>query len=203
MTVLDLLYTVLPRLAGEKPQAAPFLEAVKMVQDIVTRRLWLLRSDLLEEDFSASVRAGSSRGWMGDDVLGLKTGAHPWVIYDGQRYDLVPLPDGMKDRTTLAAPGRPSFYRLRGLSISVYPTPDLDIHVKGEAYVKPLEVAEMTDEIPWFGLFDPVFVETVARFGVNGLGSSVAPEVALFIHQWVDQIALQRPSKCIRWRHPA
>lgn len=202
MTVAELLDTVLPKLAS-RPQESTFLGAVQTVQEVITRRLWMVKSELLEGDFSLAVAAGGNSAALDADTLGLKLHLHPWIVYDGQRFELRPLPAGLKDSASLEAESRPEYYRLRGNDISLYPTTDADLTLKGEAYLKPAAITALSDVLPWFGFFDQVFIDAVAKFGAGGLMLTVTSEMTLFLYQQVDQVAFQRPARRIAWHYPA
>jgi hypothetical protein len=204
MTAQELLNIVLPRLAGGggQEQYLNFLEAVRATADIITKRLWFLRSDLLETDFEALLAAGEAHVTLGADFLGLVENSQPWLDYaDGTRRVLTPLPNGIKHTFTESGP--PRYYELRGRVLTVFPTTSAATTVKGEQFSAPAAVTALTDNLPFSGIFDPLFVDAVTRIGKDGLALTVNPAFAALMYGQVDQLVHARPAKSITWRYPA
>lgn len=203
MTAQELLDIVLPRLAkeGGQGQHLNFLEAVRATADIITKRLWLLRSDLLEEDFEKELAGDEAQITLDADFLGLVENSQPWLDYeDGTRRVLTPLPSGIKHTFTEA--GSPLYYELRGRTLTVFPTAREAVTVRGEQYAQPDPVEEMQDDLPFDGIFDQLFIDSVTRIGKDGLAVTVNQAFALLLYGQVDQLVHARPAKSIAWRYP-
>lgn len=202
MTLNDLLIAILPKYGDELPTAT-FLNAVNAVQEVIAQRLWLCEADLLRTSYEATLAAEASSLSLPSGSLGLVQGEWPWIstaeLIPGR--SLLPLPAWL--RHTFTEVGTPHYFELRGLTVTLYPTPDAETTVNLEIYSRPVTLTALTDTLPWDALFDRVFVEAVPRFSVAGGMLTVTPEMEAFIYQRVDLLVNHRPAKAILWRHPA
>ena len=121
----------------------------------------------------------------------------PWISYPMQK-PVYPIPD-VKLKAYFQLPSTPDYYELRYLTLTLFPTPSVDITINGEIYATPVPLSDMTSTIPFNGLLDQAITEAVMLIGKNGLSITVQPQFREFMR---DQIALVhhlRPAKSIDW----
>lgn len=202
MTLDQLLQAILPKYGTEIPRGT-FLDGVNAVQDVIAQHLWLSNADLLRTSYEDTLDAETAQLTLPSGTLGLVDGEWPWLsnaeLTPGR--PLMPLPSWL--RHTFTEMGQPRYFELRKLSLTVFPTPELESTVKLELFARPDALTALSDELAWDGMFDQVFVEAVPRFNVIGGMITVTAEVEAFIHQRVDLLVNHRPAKAIVWRYPA
>lgn len=123
--------------------------------------------------------------------------ADPWIFQPMQK-PLSMIPDIMM-KAYYQIPSTPDYYELRYLTVTLFPTPNVDVTIGGEMYANPTPLVDMTSTIPFNGLLDQALTEAVTMIGKNGLKITVDPKFREFMR---DQIALVhhlRPAKSINW----
>jgi len=123
-----------------------------------------------------------------------------WITMPMQR-PIYPIPD-IKLKAYYKIPSTPDYYELRYLTVTLYPTPSMDLIINGEIYVNPTPIESMDSYLPFGGLLDQAITEAVMMIGKNGLSITVDPKFREFMR---DQIALVhhlRPAKMIEWTPP-
>lgn len=201
MTAGELLDIILPRLSSGKAQNLAFIDAVQTTAEIITRRLWLKRSDLLKQDFEKALAEDSASVTLDADFLGMAENSQPWLDYgEGRKQVLAPLPSGMKH--TFSDSGLPLYYQLRGFTLSVFPTASEASALKGEMYARPAAVTALDDNLPFDGIFDRLFIDAVLIVGRESGAVTVNQAFAAMLYDQVDSIIHARPAKSITWRHP-
>lgn len=200
MTAATMLSSVLGRLSGGEKIKLPFLDALQSVSDIIATRLYELKSDLVKADLDEDVsHEGASVGKFTLDSGFLTFVGDPWV--EGYTTTLTPVTDELiriyeAETSSGTAEVIPQYYRLRGLTVTLYPTNTVDITVRGSYYFKPILDA-LTDDIPFSGMFDQLIVDAIVKIAQAGLGLSVDPGFRAYIREHVDSIVSGRPRKAI------
>ena len=121
----------------------------------------------------------------------------PWISYPMQK-PIFPLPE-IRMKALYKVPSTPDYYELRNLTVTLFPTPNVDVTINSEIYANPPALVDMTSTIPFDGLLDQAITEAVMMIGKNGLSITVDPKFREFMR---DQIALVhhlRPAKSIYW----
>jgi hypothetical protein len=178
MTVQEVFDIVILRLPG--PALCSIMEAIREVQGIITGRLLLQRSDLLQEDQERDFAAGEKFTYLDDEFISFYS--RPFVT--GSR-PLTPL--GNIDTAGLQTPGVPRYYNLIGKRLSVLPVPDTAVVIQLPTFMRPAVLTRMTEELPFYGEFDAVFID--GAIGVLSRGLSVVSDrnFVTLIQGQVDQ----------------
>lgn len=197
MTVAELLQVVMPRLSSA-PQSIAFIDAVQTLQDMIARRLWTRRSDLLKTAWtSAEIAAGAETVMLPSGFLGLVE--QPYI--DGQTAILTPLPENTRQYFTET--GTPRHYELVGRSMSLFPPPAEAIVLKGVYFGAPQAITDMSDELPFDGLFDSVFQDAIPHVASRGIFIGSDKAFAITVNNYVDSVLCLRGSRRPQWRYPA
>ena len=200
MTVEELFQKVVVSYGEETPKTG-FFDAVHAIQDYIGRRLWLNSADYLQASFTTTLAADSHTILLPSRTLALVEDEFPWVKESGSDHtatQLAPLPTGMRHRLTVK--GVPRFYEVRNRRLRVFPTPEEDCDIFAEVYRLPDKVAVFAEDLPWDGMFDDVFVETVKKASQAGSVMTVLPELEAFVYRHVDMVLEHRPLKSVSWR---
>jgi hypothetical protein len=181
MTVQQILDLALGRLKG--PATCGIFDAVREVQGIIVNRLFLRRSDWLraEEDVVLTFAAGDNVQRLAFDFIALA--GRPYVA--GVRA-LLPL--GGMDPSRFTAPGAPLFFEQWGKTLKVYPTPDVTTAVAVPCYYRPPILTDLSDVLPFGGVFDGVFIEGVMGLLAQGLSVVADAAFVAMIQSQVDAV---------------
>lgn len=121
----------------------------------------------------------------------------PWIATPMQK-NLFPIPDIMRKAYCLI-PSTPDFYELRFLTVTVYPTPSVNVTVNAEVYVNPIPIVDFTSYLPFGGLLDQAITEGVMLIGKNGLAVTVEPKFREYMRDQISLVHHLRPAKNIQW----
>jgi hypothetical protein len=178
MTVLELMEKVVPRLTG--PPACDLFEAVREVQAIISGRLLMARSDMLREMLTVTFQAGTSSKRLDDDFQAVSERPYP--------VGLKPLnPLGSMEKSSLQTLGDPRYYEVIGKTFWIYPPSASEITIKIPSFMRPATLTTMTDELPFYGDFDSVFIEGCVAVLSAGLKVVGDAGFAAVIGSQVDQ----------------
>lgn len=203
MTVTELLQQVMPRLASKPADATSmltFVDAAQAVSDMITRRLWKRRSDLLKTAWtSANLDADT-------DVcsVSLPSGflgfvEHPYI--SGYSDYLLPLPEN--SRQIYTDKGHPVYYEITGTTLTLYPPPIIDVVLKGIYFASPTALTALSGTIPFGGLFDSVFRDAVIPVANKGIYLAADPVFEAAVNTHVDGILSLRGHRTPKWVYPA
>lgn len=180
MTVFEVLSRVMPK--GSGPASCTIFEAVATVQDIIVTHLFLRRSDLLlsERDAMLTFKPGAGRKPLPEEFLGLAD--RPYLA-SGKK--LAPL-----DGTGLPGvdTGPPRRYRLMGTVLLVYPAPVDETVVGVPYYARPESPESLDDELPFWGMFDSVFVDSCVSVLKSGVMAAGERSFVAAIQSQVDML---------------
>ncbi len=159
MTVEEIFSRIIGRV--QHPSCS-IIEAAQVMQEIVVNLLFVRRSDVLMAEAPVRLRflAGQQHKILPEEVIGV---AGRPVLASGLRLRLLA---GREDPVT--DPGEPTHYRVLGRQLRIYPQPVADVDVTIPVYERPERLQELTDELPFYGLFDAVFADgcvTVLQVG--------------------------------------
>lgn len=168
VTVQELFDRLLGRLAKTPAVGLSFVEMVNAVTPVIARRLQSLSMDLLEAEatisFTANIGAralpSGFRGILGNPYIG------------DENRTLQPL--NCSRAVFAGETGAPVRYEVRGSYLHLYPTPDEITAVTLAFSQEPDRVENMTDYLPYNGVFDEVYTEGVLRIAASGSTALVA-----------------------------
>lgn len=154
MTVLELLRELAPMINDQEGRPFPILNAVNSVLRALYRELLDRKSDLVCGDLSINFVAGQPAGSVpASDFAGLR--GKPWV--DGKTVTIDPISgNGGRAEYDGKTGTNPHCYDLQGDVVVLYPTPSVDLTLKGRYYKKFVDLAAVSDVIPL-----PQFIDTV------------------------------------------
>ena len=197
MTVAGLLQIVMPRLSTV-PQTVAFIDAVQATQDLIVRRLWKRRSDLLKSAWtSAEIAADTATVSLPTDFLGFCE--NPYI--SGSSGWLLPLPENTRQIFTDS--GTPVYYEIAALVLSLFPAPAVATVVKGMYFKVPAQITQMSDTLPFGGLFDPVFQDAAIQVGNKGIFATSNQAFEIAVNSYVDSLVHIRTSRRPQWVYPA
>lgn len=162
MTIQQLFESLLPRLPG--PALCSIFEAVREVQGIIVNRLLLRRSEMLQKDPDAAL----------DYAIDAKSASLPADFYSLMHRPFIlgetPLsPLGGGNTASLQTAGTPRFFAVIGRTLKIYPPTAEAVTVQVPYFYKPPILTLLSDELPFWGEFDSVFVEGCAGVLVRGM----------------------------------
>lgn len=185
MTVDELFGQVLPRL-NDKPQCS-IIDAVRRANTIICNRLAVKRSTLLRENATATIAAGDESFPIraaGGRVF-LSVAGEPYYTDAGKRKYIKPFDAALAIPDTAAAP---RYYERVGRRINVYPTADAEYTITIPVNAVPVAPAEMTEDIPFDGLFDDAYLEAVYGVMLNGTSAVADRAFVAGIETQVDMV---------------
>lgn len=201
MTVNELFKRLVNRLPHSKPTIS-FVDAAHSVQVVITRRLVLMKSDLLRDTWESDEQAASVSvvDLPLDMVAAGDNKDTPYISYlvgsDTVRADLIPL---SRARGSFVVPGNeatPREYDIRGNILEMFPTSSVAYTLFVPMYRQPPPLVDMNDELPWNGFFDHIFQDSVlALSGPAGISSLVTPALDRSIMRAVDETAVLRTGR--------
>jgi hypothetical protein len=181
MKVSDLFNTVLQNLRGVKPTCS-IADAVRLTHVAIVDRLVKLRSDILLEEVQIDIYAN-------DDIITLPTGfitlfQRPQIVGRGEKLAVV----GDIDTSQLQDPGTPRYYRIVGNNLIVYPPADADISIKLLVALRPETPVAMTDDLPFGGNIDQIYIDGVMAVLSGGYINLTAKSYVPLINTLLDQL---------------
>lgn len=193
-TLQEIFDKVIVRL-GMTPPAVDFIGTVQHVVDSIDKRLFVLQSDLIKQDYTHSLAADDYEARLPYGFLGID--GNPYISTATlTKKDLSPLPDDKRGSYTDTA--TPEHYALRRDTITVYPTCAEATTLKYTAYVRN-KCDEITDDIPYGGIFNETIAELVVRFGANPT-AVVDPILNAMVNQAVDRVVVRRAPRRVHFR---
>ncbi|MDF1551933.1 MAG: hypothetical protein P1P84_02670 [Deferrisomatales bacterium] len=202
MTVAELFARVLPRLKLMPPSIA-FVDAAQAVQDVIARRLWEARSDLLRDPWESDTHAiGTTTVDLPELFLGVADEL-PFLEYTSggstQIATLRPLSRPRSHYVT-AADAVPAEYEIRGSLVQLYPTTTVAFTLHMPMYARPPALESMDDDLPWNGTYDHLFQDSVLHLaGPAGIMTMVSPHLEQAIMRAVDTGAALRTGRKVQW----
>lgn len=177
---------------GIEPPVKDFISTVQHVLDFIDRRLHILKSDMIINDYATTLDEDEYQVALPSGFLGMD--GFPYLSSDEfSRRMLTPLPDSKKG--TYSSTGTPEHYRLRGSVLNLYPTCSAESTVNYSAFCKSF-VDDLTDVVPYSGLFNETIVELVVKFGSNPM-TIVEPVIEAMVYRAVDRAVTRRAPKDI------
>lgn len=180
MNLQDLFSFVMPSLAGMEPTCS-LVKAVNLTHNAIISRLTQIRSDVLVEEALIDIAAGDGYGYLPDEFISLSR--RPQIVGGGF---MTVLPTS--DTSNMEIPATPRYYLISGRLLQVYPPPDVDITLKMLARMRPAEPVMMTDDFPFSGLFDQVYIDGVISVLSGGVDAMNAKKYLPGIQMQIDQI---------------
>jgi len=197
-TVGSIFSEMLPRLS-KSDLSVSFIAAMQTTVDVLVRRLWVNKSDLLAAPMTpVAVLAGSASFPLPTDLLGLRE--NPYMTIEGQPgRELAPLPPGR--RYAFTQQGTPEYYEVLGSTCWLFPTPSANVSIKAMYNQDPPKLTGMESTIPFNGLFDPVIKDAALQIGSQGVFVVSTPVFETMVRNFVDQILQIRNPKNISFFH--
>lgn len=218
MTVGELFDRVLPRLKFMPPSIA-FADAANAVQEVVARKLWENRSDLVREIWESDAEIpgvgeepptpgedepiGTASVTLPDRFLGIADDA-PFILYEVAGQDqvatLAPRSRSLSSYAT-ASQGIPSEYELRGQSLYLFPTSSVAFALRVPMFRKPAPLTAMEDDLPWCGMYDQLFQDAVLYLASpTGMLATVTPLLEQALRAAVDTGSAMRAGRKVQWQ---
>lgn len=178
LTLQELVHQVLPRLSG--PAVCSIFEAVREVHAVICARMLSRRADLLKSPDPAVLLLPANLGWadLPEDCLAL----------DGRPYFAGKALEPIIQKRAIQASGAPRFYSARGKRLFVEPVPSEDVEVVAPYFSRPMVPEQMSDELPFFGDFDEVYVNGCIGILSRGLSAVADRDFVAMIHAQVDVV---------------
>jgi hypothetical protein len=156
MTGDDLIQIAVPRISKlDSTSGLSAIDALNIAVSVVFMRLLQRRSALVISTLAITSASGS---------FALPTGfrgivADPYLTLTDETITLLPLPQGM-EQELYGESDVPEYYRVEGLSITVFPGTTTEYVMRGQYFVHP-GVLTGVSTVPWLGMFDDVLVDAM------------------------------------------
>jgi hypothetical protein len=197
-TVQDIINSLLPKLAGKPDAATELYEQLNDIIEVISRRLWFHRSDLLKTSKTVNVTNVNTDFTFDDRFLGFRGLPYELNATGVQQvHQLSPLPED--DEWKYQVPGVPLFYQLIGSNVTLFPAPSAAYTYVVRYYALPADLVISTDVVPFNGLFDTI-IKDMALEMIGGMFSIVSPVFVQTMNELVDKIVRLRPNRTVRWR---
>jgi len=192
-TLQNTLDLALQRAASLKMTAKmPFMNAVNMALDIIYKRLLIRKSDLVKASFSSSITANVNTCTLPTNFNGFFE--RPY--FSGYTTLLDPLPT--ESRAYLTTAGTPRYYEIKGTTLYLHPTPSIAFTLVGNYMVKPTALSALTDAVPFNGLIDWLFLDTVLKISEGGMAVIADPVFRTALYSQLEEILSFRAPKMVR-----
>jgi len=193
-TVGSIFNEMLPRLS-KSDLSVSFISAMQTTVDVLVRRLWLKKSDLLIAPMAQkTVLQGVTSFALPTDCLGLTDTLY--LTVSGQAGQaLSPLPSNK--RYSFTQQGPPRYYEILGTTCWLYPTPDSSYLIDGRYFQSPTPLVDFSSTIPFNGLFDPIIKDAALQIGAHGVFAVSSPQFEGMLRNYVDQVIQTRNPKSI------
>ncbi len=152
--------------------AVNIFQAINNVISTIFLELQKRGSDTIKGSLAVTITGGENLGALPEDFAGFMT--RPYV--SGQRKPLVPInPEDklMYDGQTTQIP---KLFDLLDTEIQVFPVPDQDITIKGDYAKRPVDVAAITDTVPYSDKFLSTIRNGIFLLNKYGLSYSATNE---------------------------
>jgi hypothetical protein len=198
-TVQDVINSLLPKLASRPEAATELYEQLNDIIEVISRRLWFHRSDLLKATTAVVVNPVNTGFIFDNRFLGFRglpyesnpSGSH-------QVRQLSPLSED--DEWRYQQPGTPRFYQLIGNSVALFPAPATEFTFIVRYYALPSDLVDQNSPIPFNGLFDTI-IKDMALAMVQGMFTIVSPVFIQTLNEIVDKTIRLRPNRTVKWRN--
>jgi hypothetical protein len=112
---------------------------------------------------------------------------YPYI--DGHSRVLKPLPNKATALIRIES-GTPSYFKIKGRQLYLYPPTGEDITIKGDCFTRPTLVTALSDTVPFDELFDDAICEVIAMMYEKGLSTQGENSVLLrnLCNEAVDMI---------------
>jgi hypothetical protein len=189
-TMATLLDEFLDRIPEDK--LLDLFHGTNMAIRTIAKRLYFHESDLVRGELSLPFLADAEYGDLPADFWGLMS--KPWIV--GSRGTLIPLPD-VETRLTNSGSGVPRFFDVAGMRLLIFPSTASAIIVGGLYFQKPTPVEDMTDALPYNGLFDDALQEYILAALTTGniLSDTMYTAMKRMMNDAVDLVVSKRPKK--------
>ena len=202
MTVAQLLQSVAPRVGSYGPQRLSLIESVNLITSVIMRHMVRKGYDLVKTDYSQTLTAADPTYTLPSDCAGLFS--NPWLSGGGCQGDILPLPYDLRQKFSDPdyPSGPPQYYEVRGLNVTLYPTPDgAQTYTLVFPYHKrPSDAALLSDSVPFGGMFDDLYKDSVLKISAGGLLYALDQTFEAMAYRFVDQVMNQWVPKNIRFR---
>lgn len=160
MTILELFVS---DISSIQTPVMDLPSAVQAVTDFVIPIILPTNGSVLQESGAYEYISGASSADLNDKFISFAEA--PYCVTTAS--ELKPMTKELRHFFTTT--GNPERYEIRGNRLFLYPTPSADVTIATEEYRRPSVVTNMTDDVPFSGLFDHVYravVPAVANGGV-------------------------------------
>lgn len=180
--VIDIVNSI----KGQLPDRVNFYPIINKSVRLIAKRLFHLQSSLIKDSFSITIASGIEYGECPADFWGLM--GRPYIV--GANTPLAPIPNlDTKLFYEGASTAVQQYYEVRNFKIYVYPSPNAEIVLKGDYFLKPTVISAPTDTIPWNELFDDVISESIVyEYMPSEAKTGEKQLLSAFINEAVDQI---------------
>jgi hypothetical protein len=181
MLLSELLQQVLPRVQG--PVLCDLFAAVREVHAVIANRLLLRASDLLQQATEAELTyaVDAQTASLPDDFRALAE--RPYIA--GEK-PLAPL--DRRSTENLQDAGTPVYYKVLGRTLWIYPPTAAEVTVQVPYFAQVTAPAALTDELPFLGEFDRVYVEGATIVMRSGLAAVAEKTFVAMIQSQVDAV---------------
>lgn len=180
MTLAELLDIIEPSMPGTEATCS-LVEAVRLTHTAIVNRLVQLRSDALVQEITADISSGDDLGYLPDEFMSLSR--RPQIV-GGSFLNMLTS----NDTSTLETAAVPRFYQVVGKLIQVFPPTNANISIKMLARIRPDAPVEFTDDIPFNGDFDQIYIDGVLAVLSGGIAAMNAKAYVPGVQIQVDQL---------------
>lgn len=180
MKLSELFDIIEPSMPGMEPTCS-LVEAVRLTHMAVINRLIQARSDALVEELLVDVPANDDIGYLPDEFMSLAR--RPQIVGGAFLNELQ-----SNDTSALETAATPSYYKIVGKLVQVYPPTDTALVLKMFARLRAAPPVEMTETIPFNGDFDQVYIDGVMAILSGGVAAMNAKSYLPGIQLQVDQL---------------
>jgi len=154
----------------------------------VAKRLYLLKSKILQNDLSVSITTGDDYGDLPSGFWGLVD--FPYL--SGENWRLKPLPN-LTIKLSYTGDGIPVYYQIKGTKIYITPSTASDYTIVGDYFAKPTEITAVGDTLPFDELFDDIIDEFMRVYFAKPPSGTVL--MRLYLMNEIDLVAGMRDKK--------
>jgi len=179
MTINDVFNRVVLKV---KEPTCTIFEAVTAVQDVIVSHLYFKRSEHLvaEDPLELTFKASQGRKFLPDECIDI---AGRPALADGTKLKLLKgKEDPVLDDDT------PQYYRTMGKQLKVFPAPAEDTVITVPVYERPDAPTDLDEDLPFYGMFDSVFVDACSSVLQLGVAAVREAGFATVIQSQVDGV---------------
>ena len=193
MTVQELITGKLARMLAGTVPVLTGLEAVNAAVNVIGLELVRRKSDLSMQKISLSYSKEAISQTLPDGFMGFV--GHPGIAEDEI---MAVVPDLNTALGLRGIPGTPEYYDVVGDQLFLYPEPATACTVTALAKLVPL--LEMSDDLPWLGLFNDLLAVAAVQLSQQGLALLAAPAFLAMIDKGVSAVLVPRQNPLPRRR---